>query len=49
MFGELPVNKATILSMLAGDSLELSLELTNVLLFLWVTDYSGDVNKRESR
>lgn len=37
MFGELPVNKATILWMLAGDSPELSMRvwsLIAVLLFL---------------
>lgn len=45
MFEELPVNKATILWTLAGDSLELSMRL----LFLEVTDYSRDVNKRERR
>lgn len=37
MFGELPVNKATTLWMLVGDSLELSMRvrsLIDVLLFL---------------
>lgn len=52
MLGELPVNKATSLWMLVDDSLELSMRvrsLTDVLLFMLVTDDSGDVNKGESR